>query len=853
MIISPEMKENYCICGQLVSGDIERNEHILSHFEQKHCSGCDVDLIFVAGKWYQHHVNSRCNFKEDPDYDGGVMNEEFVSIITVEPQVKCESIEPSTPIESCSKIIDPLKGIDPIVPKAVPNESLPELYEEPESEEEEEEFCTDSANEMTDDLSDSSSSSGSDDEDYRPPTKRRTSNIVGETSQQLPSPPEVLKEIDDQADDASDELEFKGAISDAVSDVQSIDEKNSKASRPNEADQIMWQCQICSKSYSKSFTAYKHLRDRHATNDKTKAIPVPYKEPEETKSTDSDVKRWKCTLCTAERQNKCNMYTHIRVKHGSNDKSLAIPAPEIIKNKMLFKDIKMWKCGFCSVLSKERGNMIKHLRIQHASDDRAMVIPAPNANKDRKSGKMFKCGICSWLSKFRAGIIRHLRDKHASDDRSMVLLAPNAKKVYSKDIKSWKCGICSLVTVKKYSMYEHIRVKHESNDMTKAIPVPYSSNVRDSDKKLCETGLASLMVTQTSNLFMPTRRIRAVKERVANTTMWKCGICSAITRRKQSMHRHLRDKHQSFDNTLVIPIPKVSRVPASGVMLWECSICTKMCITKNSMLLHIQVKHGLDDAKLAMLISNNIDGKRPDDADMWSCGFCAYESVVKANAEKHLRIMHESDDKTMETMLLNQPNPKKNRYNCYLCAKSFEFPKLLTKHMQTHQNVEYKCCIDGCEEKFDSDDSLLDHLKGHLKAVCKNCQKSYIQLPHIVHKCLKYKQHICDYCGKIFPEKYALMIHVNGHTDNRPYSCDVCGKAYRRPTQLTQHRHTHTGTKPFSCNVPNCDRAFIQRTDLYRHQFKAHGIYKKKHPCTLCDQVFPENALLRKHMDNHAV
>lgn len=77
------MKENYCICGYLVSSDIERNEHILSHFKQKQCSSCDSQLIFVAGKWYQPHDDLNCNLikKEPesgclplPDEDGDAMD-----------------------------------------------------------------------------------------------------------------------------------------------------------------------------------------------------------------------------------------------------------------------------------------------------------------------------------------------------------------------------------------------------------------------------------------------------------------------------------------------------------------------------------------------------------------------------------------------------------------------------------------------------------------------------------------------------------------------------------------------------------------------------------------------------------
>lgn len=63
------MKESYCICGQLVATDIDRNEHILSHFEQKQCNTCDNRLIFVAGRWYQPHNDVDCNTIKEESRD----------------------------------------------------------------------------------------------------------------------------------------------------------------------------------------------------------------------------------------------------------------------------------------------------------------------------------------------------------------------------------------------------------------------------------------------------------------------------------------------------------------------------------------------------------------------------------------------------------------------------------------------------------------------------------------------------------------------------------------------------------------------------------------------------------------
>lgn len=302
-----------------------------------------------------------------------------------------------------------------------------------------------------------------------------------------------------------------------------------------------------------------------------------------------------------------------------------------------------------------------------------------------------------------------------------------------------------------------------------------------------------------------------------------CPLCPCRYKNRQHARAHMRNVHQD-NRAKHEKLFEISRNPLkrneSGRVL--CPYCPATFARASGLAIHRRLKHR-DRLKYSSI----------------KCEQCSISFLNKKSLQDH--------------MLRKHPNPNKTRFICYVCQESFQYPKGLTKHMPTHPNVEYNCCYDECEEQFESDELLFRHLTDHLQVECKICHKSYTQLSTVVHKCQTEKKLVCDYCGKIFSEKYSLKIHMNMHTDNRPYSCDVCGKAFRRPTALTRHRHTHTGTKPLVCNAPNCDRAFIQHTDLYRHQFKAHGIYKKKFPCTICDQVFPENALLRKHMDNHEV
>lgn len=258
-----------------------------------------------------------------------------------------------------------------------------------------------------------------------------------------------------------------------------------------------------------------------------------------------------------------------------------------------------------------------------------------------------------------------------------------------------------------------------------------------------------------------------------------------------------------------------------------------------------------------------------DEAGRVKCPYCPATFSQVGNLSSHRRLEHREHlvlglikcdhcPATFQTeaslhrhTLRRHADPsKKIRLKCFVCDEIFRYPKMLINHLQTHPNVEYKCCFDWCAERFARDDLLHRHIVNHMLIQCDNCHKTYTHY----HKCevpAAEKKFICDSCGKGFVTRYQLKIHMNSHTDNRPYKCDVCGKSFRRPASLWAHAPIHSEVKRLKCNVIHCHRAFVQHTDLYRHQFKAHGIFRKKFPCTICDQVFPENALLRKHLQNH--
>ena len=75
----------------------------------------------------------------------------------------------------------------------------------------------------------------------------------------------------------------------------------------------------------------------------------------------------------------------------------------------------------------------------------------------------------------------------------------------------------------------------------------------------------------------------------------------------------------------------------------------------------------------------------------------------------------------------NKSVPKKVRYNCNKCHKSFSLKGNLKKHIQSaHEKVRYNC--DKCDKSFSWKNDLNAHIKGKHEDVqydCEKCDKKF--------------------------------------------------------------------------------------------------------------------------------
>ncbi|XP_011503358.1 PREDICTED: zinc finger protein 260-like [Ceratosolen solmsi marchali] len=103
----------------------------------------------------------------------------------------------------------------------------------------------------------------------------------------------------------------------------------------------------------------------------------------------------------------------------------------------------------------------------------------------------------------------------------------------------------------------------------------------------------------------------------------------------------------------------------------------------------------------------------------------------------------------------------------------------------------------------------------------------------------------CDECGKEFPLKERLKLHVRTHTGFKPYKCSDCDKSFARGGQLVQHRRTHNQIKPYSCHL--CSGTFTCAANLALHVKRHNG--QKDHKCDICGRGFVRRDALKKHLE----
>ncbi len=259
---------------------------------------------------------------------------------------------------------------------------------------------------------------------------------------------------------------------------------------------------------------------------------------------------------------------------------------------------------------------------------------------------------------------------------------------------------------------------------------------------------------------------------------------------------------------------------------------------------------------------------------------CAAIDVLSTNCDNNGNNDRDSEADVIEPEA--KPRIKKirvQRYECYLCKRTFRTMDRLRKHITNYHNVQHKLwsCSD-CHKRFSQRNKLVEHFYKHISTKCEHCScdafttlrdlRKHYQQTHSDQLTL----HPCNRCPKKFVLKAQLRIHMHNHLDSlskkfncnmcsdtflsgvqlkghirafhTTYLCQDCGKTFKNNSLLMSHQKTHNSEKPFVCS--KCPSRFKWKVALTYHM-TIHQ-QDRKHVCETCGMSFTTRSAMRGHM-----
>ncbi|KAK0158377.1 hypothetical protein PV328_009386 [Microctonus aethiopoides] len=191
-------------------------------------------------------------------------------------------------------------------------------------------------------------------------------------------------------------------------------------------------------------------------------------------------------------------------------------------------------------------------------------------------------------------------------------------------------------------------------------------------------------------------------------------------------------------------------------------------------------------------------------------------NTVECESNQSENLQQSSPDQTHSAQLSETISTDKSSKN--------KNKKSRNEYTRTKNNELKKYCCLMCDAKFKGSGGLRNHWK----------------VVHASGPSFK-----CDDCGKEFPLKERLKLHVRTHTGFKPYKCTECDKTFARGGQLSQHRRTHSHVKPYHCSL--CSGTFTCSANLALHMKRHNG--QKDHKCEICGREFIRRDALKKHLE----
>lgn len=279
---------------------------------------------------------------------------------------------------------------------------------------------------------------------------------------------------------------------------------------------------------------------------------------------------------------------------------------------------------------------------------------------------------------------------------------------------------------------------------------------------------------------------------------------------------------------------------------FKCDACDKPYISQKNLEKHIQLYH----------IDNH-------------CKYCNKEYGSRSNLLRHIQRSHGKQKHrnvpcdqcgkmfyTKWQLNVHMNLHKNKKHQCTHCNYCTVYPQALKTHIKIHMK-EYSCICDWCGKGFMNKKALMNHMaREHLGIVvsCSICQKKfqaekYLNLHMECHEPgYEMRKYQCDICGRRFLRRPMLRKHIRAHKGlAKTYKCSYCDKSLTSSSSLKDHLNIHTGKRPYVCNL--CGNGFARRNYLTAH-LRTHT-KEKPYKCEKCGSAFSQRGTLTMHLRKH--
>lgn len=226
----------------------------------------------------------------------------------------------------------------------------------------------------------------------------------------------------------------------------------------------------------------------------------------------------------------------------------------------------------------------------------------------------------------------------------------------------------------------------------------------------------------------------------------------------------------------------------------------------------------------------------------FTCFYCSKKFVDFDELRNHTSVEHPVCDlqsKSMRKCKGERVSVKidVNSLSCKVCCQKMDSLNCLVDHLIAEHKVEYDKSVEGCLEPFRI---MKDHIP------CPLCPDQVFRYFGILLRHMNSEHsnnnRICDFCGRSFKNVANLRVHMS-YTHTGSCECSICGVKFKNQWCLARHRAKCHDAKDYKC--PKCPEQFQSQYHKQKHLIKMHNI---GHKCEQCGKMFTRNSFMKDHV-----